>query len=315
MPSGGALPGLGKSDTRGVLVISLVADRDEKSEAEAGESRRSRRADLAARARQVGPEQARPHPVRGRDPGQGGRGCGRRRRSEGGLSAAWWTHDFEFLDLRPRSWADAFPWIPGKAADRGLGAGQWWDWSIDDSMSRLATRSWATSSRSRSIGWASGQSATSSRASQATFELATLDLPVRAKNVLYREQIHTGADVAELSGRSSARVSQRWRWNRDGDPPRVSRGLHVAGPGHGFRERAICRRNVERGRGAQSLARRVCVQDLETLAEWHHSLGLGDRGVLSELPLGAPEAVVAGAEASAEAECRRCSAKQRGERG
>lgn len=35
VPSGGALPGLGKSDTRGVLVVSLVADRDETSEAEA----------------------------------------------------------------------------------------------------------------------------------------------------------------------------------------------------------------------------------------------------------------------------------------
>ncbi len=34
VPSGGLLPGLGKSDTRGVLVVSLVADRDEESEAE-----------------------------------------------------------------------------------------------------------------------------------------------------------------------------------------------------------------------------------------------------------------------------------------
>ena len=35
VPSGETLPGLGKSDTRGVLVISLVADRDETSEADA----------------------------------------------------------------------------------------------------------------------------------------------------------------------------------------------------------------------------------------------------------------------------------------
>lgn len=33
VPSGKPLPGLGKSDTRGVLVVSLVADRDETSEA------------------------------------------------------------------------------------------------------------------------------------------------------------------------------------------------------------------------------------------------------------------------------------------
>lgn len=32
VPSGGSLPGIGKSDTRGVLVISLVADRDEQDE-------------------------------------------------------------------------------------------------------------------------------------------------------------------------------------------------------------------------------------------------------------------------------------------
>jgi hypothetical protein len=35
VPSGQPLPGLGTSETRGVLVISLVADRDEKSEADA----------------------------------------------------------------------------------------------------------------------------------------------------------------------------------------------------------------------------------------------------------------------------------------
>ncbi|SCZ64740.1 Z1 domain-containing protein [Thiohalomonas denitrificans] len=35
VPAGESLPGIGKSDTRGVLVISLVADREEKSEAEA----------------------------------------------------------------------------------------------------------------------------------------------------------------------------------------------------------------------------------------------------------------------------------------
>lgn len=34
------------------------------------------------------------------------------------------------------------------------------------------------------------------------------------------------------------------------------------------------------------------VQDLETLAEWHHSLGHLDRGVLTELSLGAPRSVV-----------------------
>lgn len=40
--------------------------------------------------------------------------------------------DFEFLDLGPRSWADAFPWIPAKAANQGWKEGKWWEWSIDD---------------------------------------------------------------------------------------------------------------------------------------------------------------------------------------
>ena len=78
--------------------------------------------------------------------------------------------DFEFLDLRPRSWADAFPWIPGKAADQDWEQDEWWDGPIDDTD--LATRNIGRRKHRlarRSTDWGSGQSVTSSRASRATF--------------------------------------------------------------------------------------------------------------------------------------------------
>ena len=106
--------------------------------------------------------------------------------------------DFEFLDLRPRSWADAFPGSPARQADQVWEQGKWWDWSIDDTD---------TAARNSVVGnivslaidrlgkWTIGDVFPGL---PSEVELAKLDLPVRAKNVLYREQILTGADIAEL---------------------------------------------------------------------------------------------------------------------
>ena len=105
---------------------------------------------------------------------------------------------FEFLDLRPRSWADAFPWIPGKAANQGWEDGKWWDWSIDDTDT-AARNSIVHNIVSLAIDrlgkWTLGDVFPGL---PSEVELAKLDLPVRARNVLYREQILTGADIAEL---------------------------------------------------------------------------------------------------------------------
>lgn len=198
--------------------------------------------------------------------------------------------DFDFLDLRPRSWADAFPWIPSKAADQVWEQGQWWDWAIDDID--LATRNSVVGNIvslaiDRLGKWAIGEVFPGL---PSDVQLARLDLPVRAKNVLYRAQIHTGADAAEL-------------------PVEALFEFRNAGVGT---VTAILRELVELSssqaqatvRGEDSSADEFdavaapspwlggLLQDLETLAEWNHSLGLGDRGVLSELPLGAPDAAV-----------------------
>src|SRR4051812_27249587 len=107
--------------------------------------------------------------------------------------------DFEFFDLRPRSWADAFPWIPGKAAAQHWEQCAWWDWSIDDTdlASRASVVDDIVSLVIDRLGkWSLGDVFPGL---PGDVQLAKLALPVRAKNVLYREQIHTGADFAELS--------------------------------------------------------------------------------------------------------------------
>lgn len=196
--------------------------------------------------------------------------------------------DLDFVDLRPRSWADAFPWIPAKAADQVWEQGQWWDWAIDDIDP--ATRNWVVgnivSLAINQLGrWAIGDVLPGL---PSDVELAKLDLPVRVMNVLCRAQIRTGADVTEL-------------------PVEALFGFRNAGVGT---VTAILRELVELsssqaqvtmlGVSADGLGPVEApgpwfgglMQDLEALAEWNHSLGLGDRGVLSELPLGAPDAVV-----------------------
>ena len=87
-PKGASVAGLGKSDTRGVLVISLVADQDETTEATPVAV-----ADVVGLISLRVPDKS----IQSKREliqygvvisGQGGRGRGRRRRSEGGLTEA-----------------------------------------------------------------------------------------------------------------------------------------------------------------------------------------------------------------------------------
>lgn len=197
--------------------------------------------------------------------------------------------DFEFFDLRPRSWADAFPWIPAKASDQDWEQGAWWDWSIDDTdvTSHNSVVGAIVSLVIDRLGkWPLGDVFPGL---PSDVQLATLDLPVRAKNVLYREQIHTGADVAELpvegllefrnAGVGTATAILRAFVELSSSQAQASVSSEVSP--------AYASNSVE----APSPWLGDLVQDLETLAEWRHLVGLGETGVLSELPLGVPGAV------------------------
>lgn len=197
--------------------------------------------------------------------------------------------DFEFLDLRPRSWADAFPWIPGKAATVVWEDGKWWDWPIDDSdltSRKTAVDNILSLAVDRLGKWKVGDVFPGL---PSEVELAKLDLPVRAVNVLDRAGLHTGADIAELPvedlfGFRNAGV---------GTVTAILRELAWASsaPAQAAVRAGVSAHEAD-GAAVPSPWIGGLLQDLETLATWNHTLGHGDRGVLAELPLGAPEMVI-----------------------
>lgn len=198
--------------------------------------------------------------------------------------------DSEFLDLQPRIWADAFPWIPGKAADQVWEQGKWWDWAIDDidpATRRSVVGNVVSLAIDRLGTWSIGDVVPGL---PSDVQLARLDLPVRAKNVLYRAQIHTGADVAELP----VEALFEFRNAGVGTVTAILRELVEVSSSQAQATVRGEEASVDEldAVDAPSMGLGSLMQDFEILAEWNHSLGWGERGVLSELPLGAPDAVV-----------------------
>lgn len=198
--------------------------------------------------------------------------------------------DFEFVDVRPRRWADAFPWIPSKAADRDWERGAWWDWSIDDTD--LASRSSVVGDIVSLIidrlgKWPLGDVLPGL---PSEVQLAKLDLPVRAKNVLYREQIHTGADITEIP----VEALLEFRNAGVGTVAAILRELVEVSSSQAQASVTSEESSAETSNTVETPSPWLggLLQDLESLAEWRQLVGLGDTGVLSELPLGAPDGAV-----------------------
>lgn len=198
--------------------------------------------------------------------------------------------DMEFVDLRPRSWADAFPWIPGKAADQVWEQGEWWDWAIDgvDPATRNSVVGNIVSLAIDRLGKLAVGDVFPGLPSDV--QLARMDLPVRAKNVLYHAQIHTGADIAELP------VEALFEFRNAGVGTVTAILCELVEISSSQAQATVRPEEPSAGEvdavEAPSPWLGSLLQDLETLAEWNHSLGLVDRGVLAELPLGAPAVVV-----------------------
>lgn len=194
---------------------------------------------------------------------------------------------FEFLEKRPWTWADAFPWIPGKAAKKVWEHGTWWDMSIEDTdvTTKEATlTNIVTLAIERLRKWTIGEVLPGL---PPDLELAKLGLPVRATNVLHREQLLRGADlidlpIEDLMGCRNAGI---------GTVTAILRALADA-------SKSPTQATLSSACGEKAEAAEVqdpwlgeLLRDLKTLAEWNHSLGAPDRSVLSELPLGVPDQV------------------------
>lgn len=105
-------------------------------------------------------------------------------------------HDFSFDDVRPRTWADAFPWLAGAS---GLDAVPWWNEPIDEvdfanRRSRLASIS--DLAIERLTRWTIGQIFPGL---SPEVDLLALELPARAQNALVRFQCGTSGELMTVT--------------------------------------------------------------------------------------------------------------------
>lgn len=106
------------------------------------------------------------------------------------------TTDFNFDDVRPRSWADAFPWLAGASGTSGV---HWWREAIDDTdpmtrRTRIATIS--ELAMERLTRWTIGQIFPGL---SLDVDMLQLHLPVRATNALGRFNCSTSGQLLSIT--------------------------------------------------------------------------------------------------------------------
>ncbi len=197
--------------------------------------------------------------------------------------------DSEFLDLRPRVWADAFPWIPGKAAGEVWEHGAWWNLHIDDTdvASRSGILGNVVSLAIDRLGkWTIGEVLPGL---PEDVVLARLDLPTRAANVLYRERLLVTGDMVDLPVEDLL----AFRNAGVGTVTSILRRLAELSTSLPQASAPVGTAPETEVADPPSLWLGDLLQDLETLADWNYSIGHADRGVLADLPRGAPHSAVA----------------------
>lgn len=196
--------------------------------------------------------------------------------------------DLQFLDRRRRNWADALPWIPGKAGNEIWEHGEWWDIPIDDGdaktrdaiLTNIVTFIFEHLSK-----WTIRDVLPDL---PPDLEMANLDLPVRAINLLGRKRLFLGADLINLQVEDLLIL-------RPAGIGTVNSILHAlvlvstspapaTSPGASTENTDVVTE--------QDPWQRELLRDLKTLAEWNHSLGAPEQSVLFELPHGVPVQVV-----------------------
>lgn len=199
-------------------------------------------------------------------------------------------YDPDTFDLRPRTWSDAFPWIPSKAVSQVWENGEWWNLAIDETD--VASRaeivgSIAALAIDRLPKWSIGEVFPGL---PADLVLGRLDLPVRATNVLSREHLLTAADlidhrVGALLGLRNAgvgTVTAILRALAEASALPVQAGILVTTEPSEL---------TSLGRSPSPWLSDL-IRDLTALADWNHAIGDPGRSVLAELSPGASAAVV-----------------------
>ncbi len=197
-----------------------------------------------------------------------------------------------FVDRRPQSWLDAFPWLKGAAE---VGTSPWWDAPIQ--IADCATRDQFLAKISelameRLTHWTIGEVFPGL---SPELEIDRLDIPARAINSLIREGCHT---TAGLTGITLDELMD-WRQVGAGTVDAILQALaeasmSIATPTvtRELRESAAIALELPYDTPARVRKQKV-LDDLTRLAEWHAMIDLPVRTLLGgALPPGTPAAVV-----------------------
>jgi hypothetical protein len=202
-----------------------------------------------------------------------------------------WTikmNDSEFIDVRPRVWSDAFPWLASKASHDDEYFGSWRHDAIVDSddvgRRRILDRivSLAVDSLSQ---WPIGEIFPGLPSDIAIEEL---NLPVRAYNVLCREKRFATGDLVDLP-------LEELLAYRNAGIGTVTAILRTLADRSASLPQAVLAEDATEVVGSATSPPWLgdLISDIEVLAEWNHLTGKTDRGVLAPPALGAPQEVVA----------------------
>ncbi|MFI6827892.1 sigma factor-like helix-turn-helix DNA-binding protein [Kribbella sp. NPDC050241] len=198
------------------------------------------------------------------------------------------TSDFAFVDLRPRVWSEAFPWLAGVTSSDVDCQEPWQEEAIDatDAVCRQQILDKVVSlAVDRLSRWSIGEILPGV---PLDVRIEDLRLPVRAYNALYREKRLTTGDLVDLSlddllayrhvGIGAVTAVLRILADRSTSLPQASLANHASS-------------DVDLVPPKPWLG--GLIRDIEALADWNQLTGQTVRGVLAPLPLGVPKEVVA----------------------
>lgn len=204
------------------------------------------------------------------------------------------TDDFNFAfdDIRPRTWADAFPWLSGAAGTAGA---TWRESAIDDAdyMSRQSYLAQISElAMERLTHWTIGQIFPGL---SPDLDLRLLQLPARAANALTRERCVSAGDLAGLS----LDDMMSWRQIGVGTIDAILQALAGASTSSAtpsvtaFRDAfdSIEAQPLDELRMPEWL--RSLDEDLTTVATWFATVGLPGHSLLgAPLPAGTPDEII-----------------------
>ncbi|MEV6285625.1 sigma factor-like helix-turn-helix DNA-binding protein [Kribbella sp. NPDC051770] len=191
----------------------------------------------------------------------------------------------EVVDLAPRVWRDAFPWLAIKTLPD---MGSWPETAIDEtdqSQRRIVFDSIVAVAIDQLGQWTIGEILPGV---PLDIPIEDLRLPVRAYNVLHREKRLTTGELVDL------RVDELLAYRNAGIGTVASILRTLADRSTSLPQAALVDDTgavAEPAPPASWIS--ALINDIETLAEWNQTTGQVDRGLLAPHALGAPGEVIA----------------------